>query len=81
MNGRQYIARVRTWAKARNLQVRFGIGRAGIARDSICGERKTTVEGPKRDIGKGLFAKMLDDLGIEKNDFYAAVVLGYWTDV
>ena len=29
------------------------------------GDRKTTVKDRKKDIGKGLLAKMLDDLGID----------------
>ena len=33
------------------------------------GERKTTVKDRKKEIGKGLLAKMLGDLGIDKRDF------------
>ena len=33
------------------------------------GERKTTVKDRKKEIGKGLLAKMLGDLQIEKSDF------------
>ncbi len=33
------------------------------------GERKTTVKDRKKEIGKGLLAKMLADLGIGRNDF------------
>ena len=33
------------------------------------GDRKTTVKDRKKEIGKGLLAKMLGDLGIEKDDF------------
>ena len=33
------------------------------------GGRKTTVKDRKKEIGKGLLAKMLGDLGIEKEDF------------
>ena len=33
------------------------------------GERKTTVKDRKKEIGKGLFAKMLADLGIDRDDF------------
>ena len=70
MNGRQFIARVRRWAKARDLEVRFvateGPGSHGTL---YSGERKTTVKDRKKEIGKGLLAKMLDDLGIQKGDF------------
>ena len=33
------------------------------------GECKTTVKDRKKEIGKGLLAKMLADLGIDRNDF------------
>ena len=33
------------------------------------GTRKTTVKDRKKEIGKGLLAKMLADLGINKDDF------------
>jgi hypothetical protein len=33
------------------------------------GGRKTTVKDRKKEIGKGLLAKMLADLEIEKDDF------------
>ncbi len=33
------------------------------------GDRKTTVKDRKKEIGKGLLAKMLNDLDIERDDF------------
>ena len=70
MNGRQFIARVRKWARSRNLEVRFvaseGYGSHGTL---YAGERRTTVKDRKKEIGKGLLAKMLTDLGIDKDDF------------
>ena len=36
------------------------------------GSRKTTVKDRKKEIGKGLLAKMLGDLGIPRNDLEAA---------
>lgn len=36
------------------------------------GNRKTTVKDRKKEIGKGLLAKMLGDLGIARNDLEAA---------
>ncbi|MCY4058954.1 MAG: hypothetical protein OXG44_13210 [Gammaproteobacteria bacterium] len=32
------------------------------------GDRKTTVKDRKKELGKGLLAKMLDDLGIDGDD-------------
>ena len=33
------------------------------------GNRKTTVKDRKKEIGKGLLNKMLEDLEIDRNDF------------
>ncbi|MDE0368293.1 MAG: hypothetical protein OXP09_22330 [Gammaproteobacteria bacterium] len=70
MNGRQFIAKARKWARARNLEVRFMAARGQGSHGTLyVGERKTTVKDRKKEIGKGLLAKMLGDLGIEKDDF------------
>ncbi|MDE0620673.1 MAG: hypothetical protein OXH83_03265 [Bryobacterales bacterium] len=36
------------------------------------GKRKTTVKDRKKEIGKGLLAKMIGDLGIARDDLEAA---------
>ena len=70
MNGRQFIARVRRWARSRNLEVRFVASEgAGSHGTLYAGERKTTVKDRKKEIGKGLLAKMLTDLEIDRDDF------------
>ena len=70
MNGRQFIARVRKWARSRNLEVRFVASEgAGSHGTLYAGERRTTVKDRKKEFGKGLLAKMLIDLGIDKDDF------------
>ena len=70
MSGRQFIARVRRWASARDLEVCFVASEGPGSHGTIyAGERKTTVKDRKKEIGKGLLAKMLRDLGIEKTDF------------
>ena len=70
MNGRQFIARVRIWARRRNLAVRFVASEGPGSHGTLyAGDRKTTVKDRKKEIGKGLRAKMLDDLGIERDDF------------
>ena len=70
MNGRQFIARVRKWARKRNLEVRFvaceGAGSHGTLH---AGNRKTTVKDRRKEVGKGLLGKMLADLGIDRDDF------------
>ena len=70
MNGRQFIAKVRKWARSRNLEVRFVASEgAGSHGTFYVGDRRTTVKDRKKEIGKGLLGKMLADLGIDKDDF------------
>ena len=42
---------------------------AGSHGTLYAGERRTTVKDRKKEIGTGLLAKMLTDLGIDKDDF------------
>ena len=70
MNGRQFITRVRKWARSRDLVVRFVASEGPGSHGTLyAGDRKTTVKDRKKEIGKGLLAKMLDDLGIARDDF------------
>jgi len=70
MNGRQFIARTRKWARSRNLEVRFVASEgAGSHGTLYAGDRKTTVKDRKKEIGKGLLVKMLADLGIDRDEF------------
>ena len=70
MNGRQFIARVRRWARSRSLEVRFVASEgAGSHGTLYAGNRRTTVKDRKKEIGKGLLAEMLADLGIDRDDF------------
>ena len=72
MNGRQFIAKVRKWAKGRNLAVRFVASEGPGSHGTLyAGDRKTTVKDRKKEIGKGLLAKMLADLGIDRDEFEA----------
>ena len=70
MRGKQFIARVRGWARAKGLKTRFiaseGAGSHGTL---YVGNRKTTVKDRRKEIGKGLLNKMLADLGIPKDEF------------
>ena len=72
MNGRQFIARVRKWERGRNLAVRFEASEGPGSHGTLyAGDRKTTVKDRKKEIGKGLLAKMLADLGIDRDEFEA----------
>ena len=69
MNGRQFIARVRKWAKTRNLEVRFVASEGSGSHGTLyAGDRKTTVKDRRKEIGKGLLAKMIADLEIDKDE-------------
>ena len=70
MNGRQFIARVRRWARTRDVQVRFVASEGPGSHGTLyTGNRKTTVKDRRKEIGKGLLTKMLADLGIDRDDF------------
>ena len=67
MNGRQFIARTRKWARSRNLEARFVASEgAGSHGTLYAGD---TVKDRKKEIGKGLLVKMLADLGIDRDEF------------
>ena len=69
MNGRQFIARAANGRGAGNLAVRFVASEGPGSHGTLyAGDRKTTVKDRKKEIGKGLLAKMLDDLGIDGDD-------------
>ena len=69
MTGRQFIARVRRWARRRNVEVRFVASEgAGSHGTLYAGGRKTTVKDRRKKIGPGLLGKMLADLGIDRNE-------------
>ena len=70
VNGREFIAKVRRLARKRGLEVRFVIHRGKGSHGTLYyGHAFTRMKDRKAEIGKGLFAKMLDDLGIDPNDF------------
>ena len=53
-----------------NLEVRFVASEgAGSHGTLYAGDRKTTVKDRRTEIGKGLLAKMLADLDIDRNEF------------
>ena len=69
MNGRRFIARARKWARAKGFQVRFEASQGPGSHGTLhVGGRKTTVKDRKKEIGKGLFSKMLADLGIDEDE-------------
>ena len=70
MTGPQFVARARRWARVRNLEVRFVASHGAGSHGTLhVGDRKTTVKDRRKEIGKGLPAKMLADLGIDRKEF------------
>ena len=69
MTGAELIRRIRRLGKARGVPIRFetrpGKGSHGRL---YYGERFTTVKDRRKEIGAGLLAAMLDQLGISKED-------------
>ncbi len=64
MNGNEFIKHVKARAKAKGLPVRFeaGAGKGSHGRLYV-GSAFTTLKDRRKDIGPGLRAKMLKDLG------------------
>ncbi len=72
MTGRQFIARVRRWARVRGVVVRFVASQGPGSHGTLyAGARRTTVKDRRKEIGTGLLKKMLADLGIDQDDFQA----------
>lgn len=69
MNGNELLARIRRYARGRGLQVEL-VARKGKGSHGrlYVGDRFTTIKDRKKEIGPGLFAKVLRDLGIDPND-------------
>ena len=58
---------------AHGLAVHFVASEGAGSRGTLyAGNRKTTVKDRKKELGKGLLAKMLADLGIDRYDFEVA---------
>ena len=71
MNGEEFIRRVKTAGKTHDVPVHFethhGKGSHGRL---YYGKRFTTVKDRKKELGKGLLAAMLRQLGLTREDLY-----------
>jgi len=67
MNGAQFIKLVRRIGRQNGVEVRFDsrYGKGSHGR-LYYGERFTTLKDRKKEIGPGLYRKMLRDLGIDE---------------
>ena len=69
MTARQFVARVRRWARFRDVEVRFAASEGPGSHGTLhAGGRRTTVKDRRKEIGRRPLGKMLADLGIDPND-------------
>jgi len=69
MNGNELLKRLRKLARQRGLQVRLVRERGKGSHGTLyLGKRYTIMKDRKKEIGPGLLAKMLHDLGLDKSD-------------
>jgi len=69
MNGAEFIKKIKSAAKARGLSCRLDASRGkGSHATLYLDESFTIVKDRKKEIGPGLLASMLADLGLTKED-------------
>lgn len=69
MTGKELERRLRKLARRRGLVFRFDEKRGkGSHGTFYFGNRRTTVKDRKKEIGEGLLSKMLDELGLTRDD-------------
>ena len=70
MNGAEFIKKIKKAAKAQGLDVRFEKHRGKGSHGTLyVGDKYTVVKDRKKEIGPGLLAAMLKQLGVDKEDF------------
>lgn len=68
MNGEEFIRRVRRYARRRGLAIEIDYRQGkGIHATLYLGDHRTTVK--QSEIGRGLLAAMLRDLGIDREEW------------
>ena len=70
MTGREFVLRVYQLAAERGVPVRLELKRGkGSHAMLYYGERKTVVKDRRKELGPGLLAAMIRQLGLEPTDF------------
>jgi mRNA interferase HicA len=70
MNGAEFIRKARRIGRSRGVEVRFVAHRGKGSHGTLyLGDRHTIVKDRRKELGKGLLAQMLSDLGIAPNQF------------
>ena len=69
MDGKEFIDKIRRLGKSRGIDVRFETRPGKGSHDRLYyGNRFTTIKDRKKEIGKGLLAAMLKQLGLTTKD-------------
>jgi len=69
MNGREFERRVRKAARKQGLPVNYDAAQGKGSHGRLyLGDRFTTLRDRRKEIGPGLLAAMLEQLGLTKND-------------
>ena len=69
MNGNEFVRKIRKIGKRQGVPVRFeGSHGKGSHGTLFFGNRRTTVKDRKQEIGPGLLATMLRDIGLSRRD-------------
>jgi mRNA interferase HicA len=69
MNGAEFIRKVKAAARSRGLACSFDTLRGKGSHGTLyMGDRFTIVKDRRKELGPGLLASMLSDLGLEKGD-------------
>ncbi len=69
MKGAEVVKKIGALGRRRNVPVRFDARRGKGSHGSLYfGARRTTIKDRKQEIGRGLLADMLRQLGIRKDD-------------
>ena len=69
MNGSEFLKKLKKLGKSKGIEVEFVTERGKGSHGTVYfGDRKATLKDRKKEIGKGLFHKMCDQLGIDPNE-------------
>ena len=69
MNGAEFVKKIKAAAKLRELSFRLDASRGKGSHSTLyLGDSFTIVKDRKKEIGPGLLASMLTDLGLTKED-------------
>jgi len=69
MNGNELLRKLKRLAKDNGLELRYDKAHGKGSHGTIYfGSKRTTLKDPKKEIGAGLLGKILEQLGIDKDE-------------